>query len=240
MCGRYALGVNPDELTELFDLVHAPAFEPRFNLAPSTLAPIVLHSSKRGGRSAESFAWGLVPHWAKDRTIGFRTFNARSETVRDKPAFRGSLAERRCLVPATGYYEWQKRDGAKQAWFAYDAAGRVLAFAGLWSRWRTELGRALHSFTILTRPAEGAQAAVHERMPVCLAPEAWDAWLRGPLEPAMRALEQRVALEQHPVSDAVSRPSSEGAHLSAPVALAAAAKRATQVAMPLDEFERTE
>ena len=229
MCGRYALGVNPDELREVFDLVHAEPFAPRYNIAPSSEAPVVLASSKRGGWSAERLTWGLVPAWAGTPELGRRAFNARLESAREKPMFRESAATRRCLVPATGYYEWAGSGRTKQPWFFSARDAPILALAGLWSRWRAPEGGLLHTFSVLTQPAEGAAAAVHHRMPVRVAPSAWSAWLEAPADEAFRALATPVEITQHPVGASVGSVSAEGEALTRP-----AARGALQGTMLLD------
>ena len=176
MCGRFTLTVSALVLANLFDLDEPPGFTPRFNIAPTQVHPIV-RSGEGGRRQWAAMRWGLVPHWAKETKIGARMINARSETAAEKPSFRTPLQRQRCLVPADGFYEWQKTDSGKQPHHIRFADRRPFAFAGLWERWTRGEGEPLETFTILTTGPNEIAARVHDRMPVILAPEAWTAWL---------------------------------------------------------------
>lgn len=203
MCGRYTVTVDPETIYGVFgiedsddgpELRHPGGVyggdlaRPRYNIAPTDQVPVVLERSTDGDRTAprrrlEAMRWGLVPSWAKDVSIGSRQFNARVESLADKPAFRSALERRRCLLPASGYYEWQKVDGpggrkaAKQAYYLTPADGTLLAFAGLWEFWRSPDGEPVRSATIITVPAVGRMQQIHDRMPLALAPQDWDSWL---------------------------------------------------------------
>lgn len=158
---------------------------PRFNIAPSQDAPVV-RADAGGGRRLDPLRWGLVPFWSKDLSIGNRTINARSETAATSPAFREAMRKRRCIVPASGFYEWQTIEGSrrKQPWYITpDDNDGLLAFAGLWESWdgppdgdRPGNGPLL-TFTILTTAANEVMRPVHNRMPVILAPGQYGAWL---------------------------------------------------------------
>ena len=168
--------------------------------------------------------WGLVPSWARDRSIGARLINARSESAAEKPAFRAALAKRRCIVPADGFYEWKSIVGSrqKQPMFLYATDRSLLAMAGLWETW-TEAGARTgqdvwHTFTILTTNANAAVAPVHDRMPVLLPPSRWSQWLApGSLSETDRreilAPAPEKYLRQHPVSSAVNDARREGPEL---------------------------
>jgi putative SOS response-associated peptidase YedK len=163
-----------------------------------------------------------VPFWASDPKIGNRMINARGETVADKPAFRAAFRKRRCLVPADGFFEWQKSAAGKQPWFIRAADGEPLAFAGLWELWDAKgTEPPLASCTIITTRANEMMKPLHDRMPVVLAPSAREAWLdpasspaalQGLLEPAAEA-----ALEAWPVSLRVNSPANEDASLVEPL-----------------------
>lgn len=178
MCGRYtitdpveaqaALAPVLDDRTPIGDL------PPRFNVAPTQLVPI---AANRETRALELARWGLVPSWAKDLAIGARMINARAESLGEKPAFRDAFARRRCLVPADGFFEWQKAGKQKQPYFIHTAGRRPFAFAGLWDRWKQPDGTWLISFTIVTCTPNALVAGLHDRMPVVVAPEDWDRWL---------------------------------------------------------------
>jgi putative SOS response-associated peptidase YedK len=179
MCGRYASARSVDDIASAFgvlddDVDGPPA--PDWNVAPTKPVAMVLARSQR--RVLTQARWGLVPSWASDPSVGVRMINARIETVTEKPAFRDALVARRCLLPADGWYEWATRpDGSRQPYYLAPSNGAVLALAGLWEVWRDADGRALVSTTIITGPAPDDLAFVHDRAPVVVDPEHWDAWL---------------------------------------------------------------
>jgi putative SOS response-associated peptidase YedK len=182
MCGRFTQQRSDAELAELF------AAEPlsdgpggRFNIAPTDPASVVVEKAER--RALTAYRWGLIPHWAKDSSIGSRLINARAETLATSNAFRDSFAHRRCIVPADGFYEWRGTPGRRQPYLFHDRAGGALALAGLWSGWRDpQSGEIRRTFTIVTTEANELMAPVHDRMPVILAPETWTRWLDPGLE----------------------------------------------------------
>ena len=185
MCGRYTI-TDPVEAQAalapvLDDRTPIPDLPPRFNVAPTQMVPI---ATNRPTRALELARWGLVPSWAKDLAIGAKLINARSESLGEKPAFRDAFARRRCLVPADGFYEWQRAGKRKQPYFIHDDGRRPFAFAGLWDRWKQPDGTWLISFTIATCAANQLVADLHDRMPVVVAPADWERWLeREPLPP---------------------------------------------------------
>jgi putative SOS response-associated peptidase YedK len=176
MCGRYALTVSARVLAEVFELDHVPEHEPRYNIAPTQEVPIV-RRGRDGGREPCPARWGLIPSWAKDAKIGARMINARSETAASKPSFRAAVKRRRCLIPADGFYEWQKVGSGKQPHFIRFADERVFALAGLWEVWRPQEDQTVTSCTILTTEPNEAVAPLHDRMPVVLSPSAYAEWL---------------------------------------------------------------
>jgi putative SOS response-associated peptidase YedK len=177
MCGRYTLTVPGDLLASAFGLEEVPELAPRYNIAPSQLVPIV-RGREDGGRELAFARWGLVPHWAKEAAIGNRLINARADGLADKPSFRDSFERRRCLVPADGFYEWQKVGSRKQPWLLRLAGGAPFAFAGLWSSWTDPATReTLETCTIVTTEPNELAAAVHDRMPVILSEPARATWL---------------------------------------------------------------
>ena len=183
MCGRFALMTPTEQLALLFDLPETavsnlPTSVSRFNIAP-TQPVAAIRLDQAGARNFTFFRWGLIPSWAKDIKIGSRMINARSETVAEKPSFRAAFKRRRCLIPADGFYEWQKRNGGKQPMFIRPAAGEELSFAlaGLWELWRDPDGGTLQSCTILTTSPNELMAPIHNRMPVIIEPEDYDLWL---------------------------------------------------------------
>jgi putative SOS response-associated peptidase YedK len=174
MCGRYQLSLPFEELETLFAAVSAVSFEPRYNIAPSQEAPVI--RSSRGARGIQGLKWGLVPDWAPLQGASKPMINARSETVSEKPTFRDSFRYRRCLVPATGFYEWQRADGAKQPYVIRIQDVPVYAMAGIWSQWRGPEG-INETFSILTTMAAPKIQPIHERMPVILHPDTYGLWM---------------------------------------------------------------
>jgi putative SOS response-associated peptidase YedK len=190
MCGRYSLTTAPEALRRLFELDTTPNLEPRYNIAPSQSAPVVRFAAA-GAREFAMPRWGLIPSWAKDASIGHKMINARSETVAEKPSFRSAFHRRRCLVPADGFYEWRTEGDIKQPFRIGLAGGGPFAFAGLWESWPgngDDGGEAIETFTILTTEANRKLHPIHPRMPVILAPEAYQTWLDGRPETTERAL----------------------------------------------------
>jgi putative SOS response-associated peptidase YedK len=172
MCGRYALHANPEVIALMFGLSEVPAYQPRYNIAPT--AQVLIIRQDGAAAVATHLRWGLVPRWAKDPSIGVRMNNARAETVAEKPSFREAYRKRRCLIPASGFYEWKLENGLKQPYYVHPSAGELFAFAGLWEQWND-----LQTCAVITTEANARMAAVHERMPVIVAPADIAAWLSG-------------------------------------------------------------
>jgi len=168
MCGRYSLHSNPEVISLLFGLSQIPAVLPRYNIAPASRVLIIRDDG------AAMVRWGFVPRWAKDPSIGAKMNNARAETVAEKPSFREAYRKRRCLIPASGYYEWKLENGLKQPYYIYPSGGALFAFAGLWDQWQD-----LQTCAVITTEANEKMAAVHERMPVIVSPAEYSAWLAG-------------------------------------------------------------
>jgi len=177
MCGRYLLTTPVDALSQLFRFMERPNLGPRYNIAPTQDVPIVRLSRDGARRELILARWGLVPYWADDLKMGNRLINARAETVERAPAFREAYQRRRCLVPADGFFEWQKRGKARQPLLVRRKDQAPFAFAGLWERWRQPDGQVLRSCTIVTCPPNALVAPVHDRMPVILDPADHDRWL---------------------------------------------------------------
>jgi putative SOS response-associated peptidase YedK len=155
-----------------------PNFAASWNVAPTDPLPVVRYDAKDRQRSLEVMRWGLVPFWAKDIKVGFANINAKAEGIENKPAFREAFRQRRCLVPVDNLYEWKKVDGGKQPYAIGLKGGGLMALAGLWETWRApSSGERVRSFAIVTTEPNELYAALHNRMPVVLAPEAWPAWL---------------------------------------------------------------
>ncbi|MBC8104419.1 MAG: SOS response-associated peptidase [Cytophagales bacterium] len=215
MCGRFTLHHNLSDVQDRFS-VQASLFDPlpRYNLAPQQTVAVVV-AADDGARVLDGFQWGLIPSWAKDPRIGGKMINARSETVAEKPSFRGLLARRRCIVPSDGFFEWEKTGGIKQPFHFRSADGGLFGFAGLWDEWESPDGSPIRTCTILTTSANETVGRVHDRMPVILAEgDGGEAlWL----DPTLREREALLAL-LHPFADsemeavAVSRRVNSPAH----------------------------
>lgn len=183
MCGQIVNQMPSGYLREQFDetaaadILEEPGLLPRFNLAPSEFLPGIRTASD-GGTEWAIMRWGLIPRWAKPDRIPERTFNARSETVAEKPTFRDAWKKRRCVIPVSGYYEWTGEKGSKQPFYFHPENNTPLLLAGLWETWRFE-DNIVDSCTILTRPAKGQLADFHHRMPVFLKKEDTTDWLVG-------------------------------------------------------------
>ena len=188
MCGRYFLDTLPELLQEQFKVHKFPVYPARNNIRPSEQLAVVC-SDEHGERQVVEARWGLVPSWAKDAKIGYKMINARSETVAVKPAFRAAFRQRRCLIPASGFYEWETINGVKRpVVFAPSSGDQALAMAGLWEQWRDPNGESLVSTTILTCAANDVVSPVHDRMPVLVDRDNTDYWLRGSTDEAASLL----------------------------------------------------
>ena len=240
MCGRYSSTKAPKDLADEFRAVDATdgAKVADFNVAPTkqVVAVVERHPRDADGapdpdrteRTLRLLRWGLVPSWAKDRSVGSRMINSRAESLLEKPAFRRAVLRRRCLVPADGWYEWAKKlDGpGKQPYYMTSRDGSVLAFAGLWEVWGEGDDR-LYTCTVITEPAVGALAEIHDRMPLVLPRDRWADWL----DPAREDVAELAAptppelvegLELRPVSPAVNSAKNNGVELTAGVESVAA------------------
>lgn len=222
MCGRYALHASPEVIALQFGLARPPQVTARYNIAPT--ANVLVVRAQDGGPAATVARWGLIPSWAKDPAIGNRLANARVETAHEKPSFRTPFRYRRCLIPASGFYEWRAAApgrGPKQPFYIHPADAALFGLAGLYEVWKGPEGP-VTSCTILTTEANPLMARIHERMPVIVAPERYAAWL----DPQTRDPEQVRALvvpfpaarmAAHPVSTRVNRATNEGAELIEPL-----------------------
>ncbi len=219
MCGRFTLTTTGETVAEWFELADPLVLTPRYNIAPSQPVAVV---REEGGRVLEARRWGLIPSWAKDPRIGNKMINARAETLLERPAYRQAFRQRRCLIPADGFYEWRRNAAGRQAFYIRDREHPVFGMAGLWEEWRDPAGKRVGSCTIITTEANPAVASVHDRMPVILRPADYGAWL----DPACREPEKLETLLKpwpgdrthlSPVSDHVNNPAHEDARCSEPV-----------------------
>jgi putative SOS response-associated peptidase YedK len=221
MCGRYTLASPTERLAEEFG-VDASSIElsPNYNVAPTQGVAAVLEEG--GQRRLEVLRWGLIPPWADDPGIGSRMINARSETAPGKPSFRRAFRERRCLIPADGFYEWQRTNGAKQPYYIHMEDGRPFAFAGLWESWSKGGEGEVRTCTILTTGANALVGEVHDRMPVILAHDVYDVWLDPASErdelTGLLAPYPEDEMEAYPVSRFVNSPSNNDPRCIEPAA----------------------
>jgi putative SOS response-associated peptidase YedK len=177
MCGRFTL-FEPDQvLAREFGVSGFPPRSPRYNIAPSQPVTAVRSAPTGSGREIALLRWGLIPSWSKDPSIGNRLINARAETAREKPSFRNAFRRQRCLIPASGFYEWQRQERGKQPYFVRMRDERLFAFAGLWDRWESPEEGAIETCTILTTAANALLAPIHDRMPVILPRTEYGRWL---------------------------------------------------------------
>jgi len=238
VCGRFVSSSSADAISKFFGAsFEGEALPANYNVAP-TQDVLAVVADASSDRTLQPFHWGLVPSWAKDMKIGSRMINARSETLGEKPAFKGLFKKHRLLIPMDGFYEWQPgvsggpltKAGkpAKQPMFIHRADGQLLAVAGLWATWRDRAAGPdapwLHSCTIITTSANSTMAPVHDRMPVLLSVDDWQQWL-DPTNGDTAALQQLLVpapddvLVMHPVSTAVNNARNSGERLIEPVAL---------------------
>jgi putative SOS response-associated peptidase YedK len=175
MCGRFVLRTPTKKLAAAFQVEEVPTVEARYNIAPTQT--ILAVEQGLDGREAKQLKWGLVPSWAKEQAIGSRLINARSETVAEKPSFREAFKKRRCIIPADGFYEWQRAGGKRLPYFFQMKDERPFGFAGLWERWQGASNESVESCTILTTDANEILMPVHDRMPVILHPDDYELWL---------------------------------------------------------------
>jgi putative SOS response-associated peptidase YedK len=222
MCGRYSITSAPEAIRAIFRYPERPDFPPRYNIAPTQPVPVVrLHE---GERQFALMRWGLLPSWVKDPRTFSLLFNARGESVTEKPAFRAAMKRRRCLIPADGFYEWKAGGGRKQPYFIRARSGEPFAFAGLWETWTGPNGEEVDTAAIVTTAANRTLSHLHGRMPVILPPDAFDLWLNSDrVDAAAARVLIRPApddlLEAFPVSSAVNRAATDDPKLIEPASV---------------------
>ena len=225
MCGRYRLSRRKQILEEHFDSVSGEEdWTPRFNIAPTQPVPIIRQHPKEPLREMSLVRWGLIPSWSKDSSSAARMINARSEIAATLPAFRDAMKSRRCLIPADGFYEWQKKGKIKQPYCFEVNDGKLFAFAGIWDRWKNPTGDIVETCSILTTTPNAVTAPVHDRMPVILDPDVYDLWLDPGMQNMAAANEllnpyDARLMRCYPVSARINHVANDDEECSAPVEL---------------------
>ena len=225
MCGRYNILTSVRTFVDFFEvaelLFNPDDWQPRCNVAPSQQVPVVRRRTALG-RELALLRWGLLPHWAKKEKTRYSMINARAESVATKPAYRSAFRSRRCLIPATGFFEWQQTPAGKQPWNFRLKSRQPFAFAGLWEHWEGGGDKVVESFTIIVTEANELVRPVHDRMPVILAPDEYDTWL-APAPHDREALQTMldpypaVEMEGYPVSRKVNNPDNDDPDCVAPL-----------------------
>jgi putative SOS response-associated peptidase YedK len=222
MCGRYAFLLPPEAMTALFKVVNEVDSPPRYNIAPTQ--PIVTIVERQGKRTAELFRWGFVPGWVKDPREFSLLINARAESMAEKPSFRDAVRNSRCVVPASGYYEWMKGpDGQRRPYYITSGETETMAFAGLYSTWAGPNGEEVDTVCIVTVEPNLEISSVYDRMPAILrGQDAIDAWLNTRDVDVKEALGLAVSvphgtMKYHPVGKAIGKALAEGPELIVPL-----------------------
>ncbi len=221
MCGRFIRTTPIERYAALFNAPGRVDFQSSYNIAPSSQI-VVARNNAQGGRELVTVKWGLVPAWSKEPRTEFSTINARAETIDEKPTFRAAFQSRRCLIGSDGFYEWKKNaDGSKQPYFICLADSKPFAFAGIWERWARE-GQILESCAIIVTSANALVAPIHDRMPVILSPDYYDAWM-NPRETKASALKSLLLpypsdrMKAYPISSRVNSPRNDERALLIPL-----------------------
>ncbi len=221
MCGRFTSLLSPEMLEEIFGVQAPPYFAARYNIAP-TQQIWIIRQTATGGRYLSPVRWGLVPHWAKDLSMGSHMINARCETVHDKPAFRIAIRARRCIIPASGFFEWDHSGKVRIPHYITLKDGSPFAFAGIWDSWKTPEGESLETCSILTTTSNSLVAVLHDRLPVILHPTEFNLWLDRSMnnpESLKRLYQPYPAdlMQEWEVSTIVNSPSHETAETISPL-----------------------
>ena len=224
MCGRFSQTASPEVIAQQFHLTDPPLFTSRYNIAPSQPIAAIRIDPDTATRTLVMLRWGLIPSWAKDPKIGNQCINAKAETVAEKPSFRSAFKKRRCLVVATGFYEWQVQGRVKQPMWIGLRSKQPFAFAGLWEHWAPAEGEPLETCTIITTEPNELMQPIHNRMPVILPPVFYNQWL----DPTFQRVERLNALLRpypsekltaYPVSTLVNNPRHDDPQCLEPVSV---------------------
>jgi len=206
MCGRFTLDKPPKTISSHFGFSLPFNLEPRYNIAPSQKILAIKTDNKPA-----MLRWGLIPPWAKEKSIGCKMINARSETVTEKPSVRSAYKSRRCLIPATGFFEWKKKEKSKQPYFIHRGDGDIFCFAGLWEAWTDKTsGEVIESCTIITTEANELMKPLHHRMPVIIQPDDYNHWTSCHSGSDKMETYEWQGFDVYPVSTYVNSPKNEG------------------------------
>jgi putative SOS response-associated peptidase YedK len=215
MCGRYRLSAKERYIRDHFGLEDDVSWGPRWNIAPTQQVPIIRQGNKQPKRTFSLARWGLIPYWAKDRSLATKTINAMSETAAEKPAFRDAMSRRRCLIPADAFYEWLRVGLKEKQPYSFGMINdSVFAFAGLWDRWHGPDNNVIETCTVLTTKPNPLVAEVHDRMPAMLKTEDYDLWLDPGVSDPNRVVNclgsfDARRMKKYPVSVRVNRPEND-------------------------------
>jgi putative SOS response-associated peptidase YedK len=241
MCGRYVITSPADAIRAVFGYDQRPDFPPRYNVAPTQPIPVVRFVD--GKRSFALMRWGFIPAWVKDPKTFSLLVNARGESVLEKPAFRNAMRRRRCLIPADGFYDWRQGAPKRPYFVRPEKPGGPIAFAGLWETWTGPNGEEIDTAAIVTTRANRTLASIHDRMPVIVAPEAFNLWLDcakvdATTAAALIAPAPDSLLECYEVSPAVNRTANDDARLIEPAGSAKLDRPAAAEALPADAKQK--
>jgi len=217
MCGRFALWTPPGTITRYFKVSVALDIQPRYNIAPGQNI-LVIRQTNATQRLPVLIRWGLIPSWAKEESVGYKMINARAESIMEKPAFKAAFKSRRCIIPASGFYEWKKEGSSKQPYLIRLQDADLFALAGIWESWKKpDSDAVIESCAILTTSANRVVGRIHDRMPVILRQEDVDLWLDAKassqhIDSFMRPFDDRN-MACHRVSKAVNHVNHDGPSL---------------------------
>ena len=210
MCGRKTLTRDMQSIIEelAIDEWADDDFNPSFNIAPTQISPILI--GEDNSRIVKPMQWGLIPHWAKDKSIGSKMINARSETILEKPSFQNLINQNRCVVITDGYFEWKRESDRNQPFYIFHPDKKLLPMAGLWTTWTSTDSQTIESYTVITTSPQKEIAHIHNRMPVILNPMTVDEWIHCETTPSNQAIVNLIpftkSLVFHPVSTLMNSP----------------------------------
>jgi len=214
MCGRFQLSVKGKQISERFNVeVFDELYSPSYNCAPSQKLPVITNAEPE---KLNYFKWGLVPFWSKDPKIGFKLINARAESILEKPAFKTAFSQRRCLIPANGFFEWKKHGKQKIPFRIFLKSEEIFAIAGIWETWNDAENKPLDTFSILTTSSNLLMKGIHNRMPVILNKNDEQAWLFEKDEIYLKKLLQpfdELKMDAYQISDKVNSPHNNGVEI---------------------------